>query len=53
MAMFFRHDLLAHPAFGLEDWGNSVVEANPGGLDKGTLRDIDRLIRWVHARLFH
>lgn len=53
MAMFFRHDVLAHPPFALEDWANSVAEANPAGLDKATARDIDRLIRWVHARLYH
>lgn len=53
MSQFFRHDLLAHPAFGLEDWANSVAAANPNGLDRTTTRDIERLVHWVHGRLFH
>ncbi|GEM_PF-4565889 len=53
MSQFFRHDVLLHPPFGLEDWGNSVLEANPKGLDKPTLKDMQRLVEWVHARLFH
>lgn len=53
MSQFFRHDVLTHPPFGLEDWANSVAAANPKGLDKATLRDIERLLAWVHHRLFH
>lgn len=53
LVQFFRHDVLAHPPFGLEDWGNSVADAQPGGLDRAAMRDIERLLRWVHARLFH
>lgn len=53
MAQFFRHDVLAHPAFGLEDWANSVADANGEGLDKQTRRDLERLLSWVHGRLFH
>lgn len=53
MTQFFRHDLLKHPAFGVEDWANSVAAANPKGLDKVTMRDIEKLARWVHHRLFH
>lgn len=53
MSQFFRHDLLAHPPFGLEDWANSVAAANPRGLDRATMRDIERLVHWVHGRLFH
>lgn len=53
MSQFFRHDVLAHPPFGLEDWANSVTEANPAGLDRQTMRDIERLMHWVHHRLFH
>ena len=53
VAMFFRHDLLAHPPFGLEDWANSVAEANEGKLGRATMRDIERLLHWVHHRLFH
>lgn len=53
MTQFFRHDVLAHPPFGLEDWANSVADANGGRLDRQTMRDIDRLIAWVHARLYH
>jgi hypothetical protein len=53
MSQFFRHDLLLHPPFALEDWVGSVVEANPQGLDKATRKDMDRLLQWAHARLFH
>lgn len=53
MSQFFRHDLLAHPPFGLEDWANSVAEAQQGGLDRNAMKDIERLARWVHGRLFH
>ena len=53
MSQFFRHDVLEHPPFGLEDWANSVFEANPKGLDKVTVKDIERLMHWVHHRLFH
>lgn len=53
MSMFFRHDVLAHPPFGLEDWANSVAEQNDGKLDRATMRDMDRLLSWVHARLYH
>lgn len=53
LTQFFRHDLLSHPPFALEDWANSVADANGGRLDKGTVRDIERLLHWVHPRLFH
>lgn len=53
MSQFFRHDLLAHPAFGLEDWANSVAEAQKEGLGKPALKDIERLVRWLHQRMFH
>lgn len=53
MTQFFRHDLLAHPPFGLEDWGDSVMDANPEGIEKSKMRDIERLARWVHTRLHH
>lgn len=53
MSQFFRHDVLAHPPFALEAWADSVAEANPGGLDKPTMKDIERLLQWVHRRLFH
>lgn len=53
ISQFFRHDLFAHPPFGLEDWANSVAEANPKGLDRATMRDMERLLAWVHRRLFH
>ncbi|HUR69626.1 MAG TPA: hypothetical protein VM370_10300 [Candidatus Thermoplasmatota archaeon] len=53
MTQFLRHDLLAHPPFGLEDWGNSVAEAQKDGLSKSAMKDIERLMRYVHQRLFH
>lgn len=53
MSQFFRHDVLAHPPFGLEDWANSVFAANPKGLDRQTVRDIERLMHWVHHKVFH
>ena len=53
MTQFFRHDVLSHPPFGLEHWADSVAEANPKGLDKQTMKDMDRLLQWVHARFFH
>lgn len=53
LSQFFRHDVLLHPPFGLEDWANSVAEANPQGLDRATVKDMDRLIHWVHGKLFH
>ena len=53
MSQFFRHDVLAQPPFGLQDWADSVAEANPDGIEKAMMRDIERLARWVHARLFH
>lgn len=53
MTQFFRHDLLAHPPFGLEDWSNSVAGANAEGLGRSSAKDIDRLLRWIHQRLFH
>jgi hypothetical protein len=53
MTQFFRHDLFAHPAFGLEDWANSVAEAQQEGLGRGAMKDIERLVRYVHPRLFH
>lgn len=53
MSQFFRHDLFAHPPFNLEDWADSVASANPAGLGRQSMKDIDRLLRWVHQRLFH
>lgn len=53
MALFFRADAMKHGAFGLEDWANSVAAANEGKLDKTTARDIERLLHWVHGKLFH
>jgi hypothetical protein len=53
LTQFFRHDVLLHPPFTLEDWANSVAEANQGKLDRSTARDIERLLSWVHAKLFH
>lgn len=53
MTQFFRHDLLAHPPFSLEDWGDSVAEAQRTGLDKGSMREIEKLMRYLHRRLFH
>lgn len=53
MTQFFRHDVFAHPPFELEDWANSVAEANQGRLDRGTMRDVERLLHWVHHRLYH
>lgn len=54
MTQFFRHDILAHPPFSLEDWANSVAEAQKEeGLGKGAMKDIERLLRWVHQRMFH
>jgi hypothetical protein len=53
MVNFYRHDVLAHSPFGLEDWANSVAEANPDGLDRATKNDMERLLHWVHARLYH
>lgn len=52
MSQFFRHDVLTHPPFALEDWAHSVAEANDG-LDKATLKDMERLLTWMHRRLFH
>lgn len=52
MSQFFRADLLERSPFGLEDWANSVAEANPA-LDKAARRDIERLLQFVHHRLFH
>lgn len=53
LTQFFRHDVLAHPPFGLEDWATSVVEANAEGVDRKAMNDIERLARWLHQRLFH
>ena len=53
MTQFFRHDVFAHPPFELEDWANSVAEANQGKLDRATMRDMERLMHWVHHRLYH
>ena len=53
MTQFFRHDLLAHPPFGLEDWANSVAEAQRYGMDKASMREIEKLVRYLHQRLFH
>lgn len=52
VAMFLRHDLIAQPPFGIEDWANSVAEANPD-MGRATTRDIERLMQWVHRKLFH
>lgn len=53
MVNFYRHDVLAHSPFGLEDWANSVAAANPAGLDRATKNDLERLLHWVHARVYH
>lgn len=53
MSQFFRHDVLRHPPFELEDWANSVAGANDGKLDRQTARDIERLLAWVHQKLYH
>lgn len=53
MAWFFREDLVARSPFSLEDWANSVAESNKEKLDKHTARDIERLLSWLHQRLFH
>lgn len=53
MTQFFRHDFLTHPPFELEDWANSVAEANGGRLDRATMRDMERLLHWAHHRLYH
>lgn len=53
MAWFFRGDLVARSPFALEDWADSVAESNPEKLDKHTTRDIERLLSWLHQRLFH
>jgi hypothetical protein len=53
MSQFFRHDVLLHPPFSLTDWADSVMEANPQGLDKPTMKDMERLLQWIHGRLFH
>lgn len=53
MTQFFRHDVLAHPPFALEDWANSVAEANQGKLERSTMRDMERLLQYVHKRLYH
>jgi hypothetical protein len=51
MAQFFRADALAKPPFELEDWANGVAHAND--LDKATVREVERLLAWVHGKLFH
>ena len=53
MTQFFRHDLLSQPPFALDDWAESVVKANPDGIDKHAYRDIEKLARWIHGKLFH
>lgn len=53
MTQFFRHDLLSQPPFALDDWAESILKANPDGVDKQSFRDIEKLARWVHGRLFH
>lgn len=53
MSQFFRHDLFFHPPFNLEDWADSVAGANPQGLGRAPTKDIERLLRWVHQRMFH
>lgn len=53
ITQFFRHDLLSQPPFALDDWAESVIKANPDGIDRQALRDIEKLARWVHGRLFH
>jgi hypothetical protein len=52
MSQFFRADLLERSPFGLEDWANSVAEANPQ-MGKAGRRDVERLLQLVHRRLFH
>lgn len=53
MSQFFRHDLLAHPPFTLDDWAESVATANEDGLGRSSQKDMERLLRWTHRRLFH
>lgn len=53
ISQFFRHDVFAHPPFGLEDWGDSVAEAQKYGMEKSSMREIEKLLRYVHRRLFH
>lgn len=53
LSQFFRHDYLTQPPFGLEDWANSVSEANSHKLDKSAMRDIEKLISYVHGKIFH
>jgi len=52
MATFFRTDTLAHASFDLEDWANSVAEANPK-MARSMARDIERQLHWVHDALYH
>ncbi|MFA5862064.1 MAG: hypothetical protein WDA16_10260 [Candidatus Thermoplasmatota archaeon] len=53
LTQFFRYDLLSRPPFSLEDWANSVADANAEKMGRSDARDIERLIQWVHKRLFH
>lgn len=53
LTQFFRHDLISQAPFSLEDWANSVAEANAETLGRSDARDIERLMNWVHKRLFH
>ncbi len=52
VASFFRHDLLQHGPFALEDWANSVAEAN-ATLTRAQARDIDKCLHWLHHRIHH
>lgn len=53
MANFYRHDVLAHPPFNLEDWANSVAAANPEGFERAMKKDMERTLMWVHHRVYH
>lgn len=53
LTQFFRGDLMRHPPFALEDWANSVADANAGKLDKHVMRDMERLLAWAHRALYH
>src|SRR5439155_16385111 len=37
MAQFFRADALSHPPFDLEEWANSLAEANRDKLDRAAM----------------
>lgn len=51
MAAYFRTDLLRHDGFDLEEWADSVFEANEDEMTRGLQRDVEKCIRWVHHRI--